>query len=1155
MYKVNVDLNDSVIVIESYEVFPFMEMEGFQKTGKGCTITFNKTNALLIRGFLAGKQFSLNVESKTLLKYVADEDLNEETVWSQKLFDLTSNKVTKKFGQIKTEWDLIHYLPLRYIDKSNPQKIDELELGQWAVVVGTIVNEPKYDYARNIVKIVIQDVAKKRISATFFRQKWLAFQYKIGDEVIMYGNYSEYVNHKGGRFPQITNAKIDKLNSAHGELPMIPIYPQKSGDKSWQLQKAIEELLNKTVWFEDPVPEGILKKYDLMSRNDAYRKIHFPANRDEADKARERIAFDDFIRLQVVLHNKRAEVDSHPSAEKPNMHLAEQYIASLPYELTDGQKEVIEDTRKDMSSSHPMVRLVQGDVGSGKAQPLYSKILTPNGFITMGEIKMNDIVLTPNGGQAKVAGIFPQGKRKVYELTFRDGTSVRADENHLWSVRTTTAKSRNKPHKLKTTNELLEDLNLKNGYPKWYIDFPRIEGLGHKWNSIIHPYLIGALLGDGGLSGDSIIFTCGEASKDIMNIINNLTPDYVTFTLHSIQVNKNTGNSVYNFRLNKKRETASINSFSSIISQENIDLLIDNGYSSLEISRHMNISRHALTGMTSKNLKEEYTERNKNPFVEELKKYNLMGVKSNTKFIPKDMLLSDEESRLALLQGLLDTDGSVEIGKAYSFSSVSLQLAEDVAFLARSLGGIARVTKKVRKSGISYLVYGRMPSEITPFRIKRKKDRYESMTNRIPASKAIVSIKYVGLEETQCIKLNNTEGLYITDDFTITHNTTVAAVALLISAGNGFQTALLAPTDILASQLYETITSGIIESGIELKIELLTGKTTAKNKALILHRLAEGELDAVVGTHTLIQDNVKFHNLGLLIVDEQHKFGAEQRSKLRVPDINGVLPDVLVMSATPIPRTTAQVIYGDMDISIISELPKGRLPIETHWLAEPREAWDAVKEQLKLGRQAYIITAMVEETESMENVANAEEVYQQAIKTFSEYNVGLVHGRLGKKDKEQAMHDFANNTTQVLVSTTVVEVGVNVPNATIIVILNANRFGIASLHQMRGRVGRSTYQSYCYLVGNATTPEAEERLNALVASNDGFYLAEKDLEIRGEGKLFGSEQSGGNELFIANLREHKPILDIAKRVAKGAASSSELQLEISKLYESKGILA
>ena len=751
MYKVNVDLNDSVIVIESYEVFPFMEMEGFQKTGKGCTITFNKTNALLIRGFLAGKQFSLDVESKTLLKYVADEDLNEETVWSQKLFDLTSNKVTKKFGQIKTEWDLIHYLPLRYIDKSNPQKIDELELGQWAVVVGTIVNEPKYDYARNIVKIVIQDVAKKRISATFFRQKWLAFQYKIGDEVIMYGNYSEYVNHKGGRFPQITNAKIDKLNSAHGELPMIPIYPQKSGDKSWQLQKAIEELLNKTVWFEDPVPEGILKKYDLMSRNDAYRKIHFPANRDEADKARERIAFDDFIRLQVVLHNKRAEVDSHPSAEKPNMHLAEQYIASLPYELTDGQKEVIEDTRKDMSSSHPMVRLVQGDVGSGK--------------------------------------------------------------------------------------------------------------------------------------------------------------------------------------------------------------------------------------------------------------------------------------------------------------------------------------------------------------------------------------------------------------------TTVAAVALLISAGNGFQTALLAPTDILASQLYETITSGIIESGIELKIELLTGKTTAKNKALILHRLAEGELDAVVGTHTLIQDNVKFHNLGLLIVDEQHKFGAEQRSKLRVPDINGVLPDVLVMSATPIPRTTAQVIYGDMDISIISELPKGRLPIETHWLAEPREAWDAVKEQLKLGRQAYIITAMVEETESMENVANAEEVYQQAIKTFSEYNVGLVHGRLGKKDKEQAMHDFATNTTQVLVSTTVVEVGVNVPNATIIVILNANRFGIASLHQMRGRVGRSTYQSYCYLVGNATTPEAEERLNALVASNDGFYLAEKDLEIRGEGKLFGSEQSGGNELFIANLREHKPILDIAKRVAKGAASSSELQLEISKLYESKGILA
>ena len=558
--------------------------------------------------------------------------------------------------------------------------------------------------------------------------------------------------------------------------------------------------------------------------------------------------------------------------------------------------------------------------------------------------------------------------------------------------------------------------------------------------------------------------------------------------------------------------------------------------------------------MTNKNLQSEYEIRNKNPFVEELKKYNLMGKISHTKFIPKELLLKDEESRLSLLQGLLDTDGSVEIGKAFSFSSVSLQLVEDVAFLARSLGGIVKISKKVRKSGISYSAYGRLPSEITPFKLKRKKEAYECMPDRVPASKAIVNIEYIGLEETQCIKLNNEEGLYITDDFTITHNTSVATVALLYASGSKYQTALLAPTDILATQLYDTINSGVIEANIDLNIELLTGKTTPKNKKAILDKLKNGELDAIVGTHTLVQDNVKFNNLGLLIVDEQHKFGAEQRSKLRVPDKDGILPDVLVMSATPIPRTTAQVIYGDMDISVISELPKGRLPIETHWISGDTEAWEAVKQQLYAGHQAYIITAMVEETESLENVENAEEVYTQTVKKFSDYNVGLVHGRLGKKDKEQAMQDFVHNKTQILVSTTVVEVGVNVPNATIIVILNANRFGIASLHQMRGRVGRSTFQSYCYLVGNATTPEAEERLNALVASNDGFYLAEKDLEIRGEGKIFGNEQSGGNELFIANLREHKPILDIAKRVTKGAASSEALQLEISKLYEGKDVL-
>lgn len=754
MYQISVENDYKSIRIAEGDIFPFQEMDGYAiKSNNVCTVRYTQENALLIRSFMAGKQFSIDEKSKALLRFIADTEEKDikDIIYSSTLSELSEIKLDKKFGYIKTGWDLMHYLPLRYIDKSNPQNVKELEVGQWAVVIGTIVNEPKYDYARNILKIVIQDAHGSRISATFFRQKWLAFQYKNGDEVVMYGNYSEYVNHKGGRFPQLTNAKIDKLTHVRGTMPMIPIYPQKQGDKSWQIQKKIQEMLEDIVWLEDPVPPHILKKYNFMSRNEAYRKIHFPANREEAEQARERIAFDEFVRLQVVLYNKRRTVNEFKSMPKTKTEMVTQFIENLPYSLTNAQSRVISELLADMRDDKPMQRLVQGDVGSGK--------------------------------------------------------------------------------------------------------------------------------------------------------------------------------------------------------------------------------------------------------------------------------------------------------------------------------------------------------------------------------------------------------------------TTLATAALLASINSGYQAALLAPTDILATQLFEGIQEQLNLSKMSINIELLTGKTTAKVKQQILQGMKDGSVQAVVGTHALIQDNVEFNNLGILVVDEQHKFGAEQRTKLRVPNKDGALPDVLIMTATPIPRTTAQVIYGDMDISIVDELPAGRKHIETFWHLSNDEAWEKVKEQVEAGHQAYIIAPMVEENEeSPLDVENAVKTFEDTVKRFPEYNVGLVHGRMKAQEKDAVMKAFKNNEIQILVSTTVVEVGVNVPNATVIVILNANRFGIASLHQMRGRVGRSTFQSYCYLLGAVTTPEAEERLNAMVESNDGFYLAEKDLEIRGEGKLFGRNQSGTNDLFIANLREHKHILDIAKNVAKAASSSTALQDEINKIFIEKETL-
>lgn len=753
MFKINVTLNDAADsnnigkifvtadVLDSFEV-----MEGFVEESHGvCSFLLNRENCLLLREFLPGKSFHIDNRSKALLRYVADEDLNDSDFLTTYLTGFIGMKPNGKFGRIKTMWDLIHYLPHRYIDRSHPQTIDSFEVGEWAVIVGTIVNDVKYDYAKNYVKIVIQDVNRKRISSTFFRQKWLPAKFKKDDEVVLYGNYSEYVNKSGGRFPQISNAEIDKIGTTKGNMPVIPIYPQKDGDKSWRIQQAVKKVLTKTAWIEDPVPEAILKKYGLISRNEAYRKIHFPDSMADVVEAKRRIAFDDFVRLQVFLLGKKEKVKATPSAPKTGYGFVGKMVESLPYGLTSAQSKVMVQIKEDLESASPMVRLLQGDVGSGK--------------------------------------------------------------------------------------------------------------------------------------------------------------------------------------------------------------------------------------------------------------------------------------------------------------------------------------------------------------------------------------------------------------------TMVAFSAVLHTVGSGQQCVVVAPTDILTNQLYNNFLSMLDAAGLSsVNAAILTGKTTPKNRGLLFDRVEVGEVDVLFSTHAVLFETLNFTNLGLIVIDEQHKFGVEQRDKLITVNKEGFMPDVLTMSATPIPRTSAQILYGDMDISVIDELPAGRKPIVTQWVVDKSEAWVAAKEQIELGRQVYVVAALVEESETLESVEDAETVYAEAVEFFAPYSVKLVHGRMKGKDKAEAMGGFVSGETDVLISTSVIEVGVDIPNASIMVILNANRFGIASLHQIRGRVGRGSEQSYCFLVGEATTLEAQERLTAMVESNDGFYLAEKDLEIRGEGKLFGLNQSGGNELFIANLREHKDILDVAKRVAKGASSSEMLMEEVEAVF-------
>ena len=315
---------------------------------------------------------------------------------------------------------------------------------------------------------------------------------------------------------------------------------------------------------------------------------------------------------------------------------------------------------------------------------------------------------------------------------------------------------------------------------------------------------------------------------------------------------------------------------------------------------------------------------------------------------------------------------------------------------------------------------------------------------------------------------------------------------------------------------------------------LLTNRTPAAERRRLLADLAAGTIDIAIGTHALISDGIGFRSLGVVVIDEQHRFGVEQRAALRAKGAGDAIPDVLVMTATPIPRTAAMTVYGDLDVSVLDELPPGRTPIETRRAEselDEAEVWEQVRSEVAAGRQAYVVCPLIEESEKLE-VRSAEETHAELTAgELSSLRVGLLHGRVPAAEKEAVMQRFRDREIDVLVATTVIEVGVDVPNATVMVILDASRFGIAQLHQLRGRVGRGADRSWCWLVGEATTPDGEARLEALVRSTDGFELAEVDLDLRGEGTIMGERQKGQNDLKLASLRRDREWVEKAREVA------------------------
>ena len=361
--------------------------------------------------------------------------------------------------------------------------------------------------------------------------------------------------------------------------------------------------------------------------------------------------------------------------------------------------------------------------------------------------------------------------------------------------------------------------------------------------------------------------------------------------------------------------------------------------------------------------------------------------------------------------------------------------------------------------------------------------------------------------------------------------TLVALMAMLIATDNGCQACMMAPTEILASQHYETLCRFL--DGMSVRVELLTGSVKGKKRETILRDLMAGTVNILVGTHAVIEDTVGFASLGLVIIDEQHRFGVEQRARLWAK--NSVLPHVLVMTATPIPRTLAMTLYGDLDVSVIDELPPGRKPVTTvHRFDSTRASmYEFVRGQLRMGRQAYIVYPLIQESEKMD-IRNLEDGYATVCEVFPEYRISRVHGKMKPAEKDEEMRRFVQGETQIMVATTVIEVGVNVPNASVMVIENAERFGLSQLHQLRGRVGRGADQSYCILMtGYKLSEETRKRIQIMVDTNDGFEIAEADLKLRGPGDIEGTQQSGvAFDLKIANLARDGQLLQYVREVAE-----------------------
>lgn len=988
----------------------------------------------------------------------------------KKILGGTTAKVLAEHLGLQTVGDLLHHYPRRYAERGELTRLADLPLDEHVTVVAQVADSRvlKFNGGRGQRLEVTLTDGSGRLRLVFFG-KGIHKPHKDllpGRRAMFAGKVSVF-NHK----LQLAHPEYELLDGDADSgaeavdafaRQLLPIYPACQQMASWKIAKAVDAVLPSAQDAVDPLPGALREGRALVPLTEALLKIHRPESKADIAAARDRLKWDEAFVLQVALARRRLAETQLPAVARRVTEggILDAFDAKLPFTLTDGQQKVSREIFDDLAAEHPMHRLLQGEVGSGKAQPLDALVLTPRGFCPMGEMAVGTEVVVPSGELAVVDGVFPQGEREVWRLVLSDGSTVECDDEHLWIVG-----SRETGERVLTTRELRGDLLGPDGRPKWSIAAATPVDLDGGGDRPLDPYLVGQRLAEDGSLPDAY--------------------------------------------------------------------------------------RHA-------------------PL----------------------------KDRLAVVQGLMDTAGG-PAGSAAVYRAAPGPLAGDLAWLVRSLGGSARPVP-VRDGACD--VFVTLPAEYPPFRARSGGDG--ARTEGEPGvRRAIETIEHLGRKPVQCISVAHPSHAYVTDHFTVTHNTMVALRAMLGVVDSGGQAAMLAPTEVLAQQHHRSITEmmgelaeGGMLGGAErgTKVVLLTGSMGAAARRQALLDLVTGEAGIVVGTHALIEDKVQFHDLGLVVVDEQHRFGVEQRDALRGKGNSQQekqTPHLLVMTATPIPRTVAMTVFGDLETSVLDQLPAGRSPIASHVVPAKDKphflarAWERVREEVAAGHQGYVVCPRIGDEEEAPKAkkgaagakaaaakeSSPEDVAEKrpplAVLDIAEQlragpldglRVAVLHGRMAPDDKDDVMRSFAAGRLDVLVATTVIEVGVNVPNATAMVIMDADRFGVSQLHQLRGRVGRGTAPGLCLLVSEM--PEASParaRLAAVAGTLDGFELSRIDLEQRREGDVLGQAQSGvRSSLRMLAVIDDEDVIAAAREEATALVTADpeltgypELRIALSALLD------